>query len=221
MFFSSKICNPILREKERTNMVDFQIVSRGIRNKEVLSAMRSIPRECFVPDSHVSQAYDDQPLPIGCRQTISQPFMVAWMSLLLEIRKGDRIFEIGTGSGYQSAVLIFLGANLFSVEFFESLHKIAVQNLELWNPGCTRTNRFVVGNATQVLKPELQFDKMISCASLPALPDTESSYFHSLVQGGIFIFPMGKKKQFLITAKRNRNDWFFETKCEVRFVPLL
>ncbi|ABJ77099.1 protein-L-isoaspartate O-methyltransferase family protein [Leptospira borgpetersenii] len=221
MSFSSKICNPILREKERKNMVDFQIVSRGIRNKKVLSAMRSIPRECFVPDSHVSQAYDDKPLPIGYHQTISQPFMVAWMSLLLEIRKGDRIFEIGTGSGYQSAVLIFLGAKLFSVEFFESLHKIAIQNLELWNPGCTRTNRFVSGNATQVLKPELQFDKMISCAALPDLPGVESSYFHSLVPGGFFIFPMGKKKQFLITARRNWNDWSFESKCEVKFVPLL
>lgn len=202
-------------------MVDFQIVSRGIHDREVLSAMRSVPRECFVPDSHFFQAYDDRPLPIGCRQTISQPFMVAWMSLLLEIRKGDRVFEIGTGSGYQSAVLIFLGATLFSVEFFDSLRKIAIQNLERWKPGCTEVNRFVGGNATQILKPDLQFDKMISCAALPDLPDAGSSYFRSLVPGGIFIFPMGKQEQLLMIAKRNRGGWSFESVGGVKFVPLL
>ncbi len=202
-------------------MVDLQIVSRGIHDREVLSAMRSIPRECFVPDFYFFQAYDDKPLPIGCHQTISQPFMVAWMSLLLEIRKGDRVFEIGTGSGYQSAVLIFLGATLFSVEFFDSLHKIAIQNLECWKSGCTGTNRFVGGNAIEILKPDLQFDKMISCAALPDLPDSESSYFRSLVPGGIFIFPMGKQEQSLMIAKRNRDDWSFKSMGGVKFVPLL
>lgn len=113
-------------------MVDFQIVSRGIRNKEVLSAMRSIPRECFVPDSYVSQAYDDKPLPIGYHQTISQPFMVAWMSLLLEIRKGDRIFEIGTGSGYQSAVLIFLER---SYSPLSSSNLFIKSRFKIWNFG--------------------------------------------------------------------------------------
>ncbi|EKP05356.1 MULTISPECIES: protein-L-isoaspartate O-methyltransferase family protein [Leptospira] len=221
MFSSSKVCNPILREQERRSMVDLQIVSRGIRDKKILSAMLSIPRECFVPDFHLSQAYEDKPLPIGRNQTISQPFMVAWMSLLLEVQKGDRIFEIGTGSGYQSAVLIFLEATLFSVEFFDSLSKTATQNLELWNPGCTQTNRFMIGNATEILKPELQFDKMISCAALPDLPDTKSSYFQSLIPGGIFIFPMGKRDQSLIFAKRNLKDWSFESKGGVRFVPLL
>lgn len=183
--------------------------------------MRSIPRECFALSSLSSQAYEDKPLPIGFHQTISQPFMVAWMSQLLDVRKGDRIFEIGTGSGYQSAVLIFLGAKLFSVEFFDSLHKSAVENLERWNPGCTSSNRFVNGSGPQVLGPDLQFDKMISCAALPDLPSVGSSYFHSLVPGGIFIFPLGQDEQFLMIARRSLNGWSFESKGGVKFVPLL
>ncbi|EMM97729.1 putative protein-L-isoaspartate O-methyltransferase [Leptospira interrogans serovar Zanoni str. LT2156] len=79
----------------------------------------------------------------------------------------------------------------------------------------------MIGSATEILKPELQFDKMISCAALPNLPDTKSSYFQSLIPGGIFIFPMGKRDQYLIFAKRNLNDWSFESKGGVRFVPLL
>ncbi|TGL95119.1 protein-L-isoaspartate O-methyltransferase [Leptospira barantonii] len=221
MSSSSKICDPSLREEERMKMVDSQIVSRGIRNKEILSAMRSIPRECFTLASHSSQAYEDKPLPIGFHQTISQPFMVAWMSLLLEVRRGDRIFEIGTGSGYQSAVLIFLGAKLFSVEFFDSLHKSAVENLERWNSGCTSSNRFVSGSAPQVLGPDLQFDKMISCAALPDLPSVGSSYFQSLVPGGIFIFPLGQEEQFLMIARRTLSGWSFASKGSVKFVPLL
>ncbi|TGM52951.1 protein-L-isoaspartate O-methyltransferase [Leptospira adleri] len=221
MSSSSEICDPLFRRVERERMVKSQIVSRGIRDHNVLSAMLSIPRECFVPSSYSSQAYEDKPLPIGCNQTISQPFMVAWMSSLLEIRKGDRVFEIGTGSGYQSAVLDFLGARIYSVEFFESLHDTAIQNLERWKPGCTKKHRFVSGSGPEVLKPGLFFEKMISCASLSELPSKESPYFRSLVPGGIFVFPSGKKEQVLLIARRTLDDWSLEIKGGVKFVPLL
>ncbi|MCG6169003.1 protein-L-isoaspartate O-methyltransferase family protein [Leptospira sanjuanensis] len=216
-----KICDPSLRFEERKKMVDSQIAARGIRDERILSAMRSIPRECFIPNSHAAQAYEDKPVQIGCHQTISQPFMVAWMTLLLDVKKGDRIFEIGTGSGYQSAVLIFLGVQLFSVEYFDTLHRNAIQNLERWRPRCTESNRFLVGSAPKILTAELQFDKMISCAALPDLPGVDSCYFQSLVPGGIFIFPLGKEEQFLMIARRNLHNWSFETKGSVKFVPLL
>ncbi|RHX92935.1 protein-L-isoaspartate O-methyltransferase family protein [Leptospira stimsonii] len=221
MSFESKICDPLLRILERERMVKTQIVSRGIRDKNVLTAMLSIPRECFVLSSYSSQAYEDKPLPIGCEQTISQPFMVAWMSTLLEIQKGDRVFEIGTGSGYQSAVLISLGARIYSVEFFEPLHKTAIQNLERWKPGITKRHRFVQGSGPEFLKSGLFFEKMISCASLSELPDRESPYFRSLVPGGIFLFPFGKEEQVLMIAKRTLDDWSFRSLGGVRFVPFL
>lgn len=204
-------------------MVRSQISARGIRNPEILFALESIPRECFVPASHSSHAYEDKPLPIGCNQTISQPFMVAWMSDLLGVQKGERVFEIGTGSGYQSAVLDFLGAKLLSVEFFSQLHKNAIQNLERWKPGCVAKHQFVLGNAPEFLNADLRFEKMISCAALPEMPGEDSVYFHSLVPGGIFVFPMGKDQeiQILIVAKKTSNGWSLETKGGVKFVPLL
>ncbi|AOP35076.1 protein-L-isoaspartate O-methyltransferase [Leptospira tipperaryensis] len=221
MSSASKICDPLLRSVERERMVNSQIVSRGIRDRNVISAMLSIPRECFVPSLYSSQAYEDKPLPIGSNQTISQPFMVAWMSELLEIQKGDRVFEIGTGSGYQSAVLDFLGATIYSVEFFEPLHKTALRNLERWNLGCTKKHRFVQGSGPEILKPDLFFEKMISCASLSELPNRESPYFRSLVPGGIFVFPTGKEEQVLMIARKTVNDWSLEIKGGVKFVPLL
>ncbi|MBM9578285.1 protein-L-isoaspartate O-methyltransferase [Leptospira sp. 201903070] len=221
MSSASEICDPRLRRLERERMVKTQIVSRGIRDRNVLSAMLSIPRECFIPSLYSSQAYEDKPLPIGCKQTISQPFMVAWMSTLLEIEKGDRVFEIGTGSGYQSAVLDFLGGILYSVEFFEPLHKTAIRNLERWKPGSTKKHRFMNGSGPEFLKPDLFFEKMISCASLAELPDRESPYFRSLVPGGIFVFPTGKEEQVLMIAKRTLDDWSFRSLGGVRFVPFL
>jgi protein-L-isoaspartate(D-aspartate) O-methyltransferase len=118
------------RAQERNAMVDAQIVARGVSNPLVLRAMRAVPRHEFVTPDYLDQAYDDHPLPIGHGQTISQPYIVAWMSELLEVEPGDRVLEIGTGSGYQAAVLAEMGVEVYTVEVIAELAATAAPLLE-------------------------------------------------------------------------------------------
>ncbi len=111
-------------------MVDSQIVTRGVSNPLVLRAMRAVPRHEFVTPDYLDQAYDDHPLPIGHGQTISQPYIVAWMSELLEVEPGDKVLEIGTGSGYQAAVLAEMGVEVYTVEVIAELAATAAPLLE-------------------------------------------------------------------------------------------
>jgi protein-L-isoaspartate(D-aspartate) O-methyltransferase len=110
---------PDARADERLHMVRTQIESRDVRDPGVLRAMRTVPRHRFVPSSRSAAAYDDRPLPIGHRQTISQPYIVALMSELARVKPGDRVLEVGTGSGYQAAVLAEMGVKVFSIEIVE------------------------------------------------------------------------------------------------------
>ena len=109
----------------RSNMVKHQIAARGVKDPRVLEAMSRVPRHLFVPESLAERAYDDSPLPIGEGQTISQPYMVAWMTELLEVGEEDRVLEIGTGSGYQAAILCELAAEVISIEKFPDLARQA------------------------------------------------------------------------------------------------
>jgi protein-L-isoaspartate(D-aspartate) O-methyltransferase len=118
------------RAQERDAMVDSQIVARGVSNPLVLRAMRAVPRHEFVTPDYLDQAYDDHPLPIGHGQTISQPYIVAWMSELLEVEPGDKVLEIGTGSGYQAAVLAEMGVEVYTVEVIAELAATAAPLLE-------------------------------------------------------------------------------------------
>jgi protein-L-isoaspartate(D-aspartate) O-methyltransferase len=112
-------------------MVERTIAARGVSDPDVLAAMRNIPRHRFVPDDYIDQAYEDHPLPIGYGQTISQPYIVAWMTELLELESGEKVLEIGTGSGYQAAVLAELnGVEIYSIEIIPELAKQAAQRLE-------------------------------------------------------------------------------------------
>ncbi|MBW2720517.1 MAG: protein-L-isoaspartate O-methyltransferase, partial [Deltaproteobacteria bacterium] len=113
------------REQERTDMVRRQIEARGVHDARVLEAMRTVPRHRFVPESQRGDAYEDRPLPIGHRQTISQPYIVALMTELAGVKPGDTVLEVGTGSGYQAAVLAEMGVKVFSIEIVESLAKEA------------------------------------------------------------------------------------------------
>lgn len=115
----------------RNMMVDMTIVSRGVKDKVVLQAMRSVPRHQFVPKDKLSMAYNDHPLPIGYGQTISQPYIVAWMTELVEIQPGDKVLEIGTGSGYQAAILAEMGnIGVYSIEIIPGLAEEAAQRLK-------------------------------------------------------------------------------------------
>lgn len=113
----------------RATMVESQIEARGVTNPLVLEAMRTVPRHEFVPADYLEQAYNDHPLPIGSGQTISQPYIVAWMSELLEVEPGDRVLEIGTGSGYQAAVLAEMGVEVYTVEIIADLAAAAAPRL--------------------------------------------------------------------------------------------
>ncbi len=115
---------------ERQRMVDTQIRARGVSDEAVLTAMETVPRHEFVLPKYLGQAYADHPLPIGYGQTISQPFIVAWMTELLELERGDKVLEIGTGSGYQAAVLAELTDNVYTVEIIEELEKSAEERLK-------------------------------------------------------------------------------------------
>jgi protein-L-isoaspartate(D-aspartate) O-methyltransferase len=111
-------------------MVRRQIERRGVADPQVLEAMRTVPRHRFVPEEWLAQAYDDHPLPIGYHQTISQPYIVAWMTELLQVGEGDKVLEVGTGSGYQAAVLAQLGCQVYTIEIVEPLAEQARQRLE-------------------------------------------------------------------------------------------
>jgi protein-L-isoaspartate(D-aspartate) O-methyltransferase len=123
--------NPDLFQKARNRMVETTIESRGVKDPAVLRAMRTVPRHEFVPSEYIDQAYDDHPLPIGYGQTISQPYVVAWMTELLELQPGEKVLEIGTGSGYQAAVLAELGSvDVYSIEIVPELATIAADRLQ-------------------------------------------------------------------------------------------
>ena len=116
--------------QQRQRMVETQIRARGVSDEAVLAAMETVPRHEFVPDKYLGQAYADHPLPIGYGQTISQPFIVAWMTELLELERGDKVLEIGTGSAYQAAVLAELTDQVYTMEIVEELEKSAEERLK-------------------------------------------------------------------------------------------
>ena len=172
---------PALREK----MVREQIETRKIRDKRVLQAMRDVPRHLFVEESLRSQAYADHPLPIGENQTISQPFMVALMTELLGPRPGDKILEIGTGSGYQTAVLSRLAERVASVERIGALSRAARRVLDSLS---IKNVDLKVGDGTLGCPEEAPFDGILVTAGAPM---TSRHYFDQLADGGRLVIPVG------------------------------
>ena len=182
--------NPVLVEDEkftvlRSQMVADQIAPRGIADPSVLDAMRTVPRHKFVPDDMVEQAYEDHPLPIGYGQTISQPFIVALMTQTLEPKPGQRILEIGTGSGYQAAVLAELDVEVYTIEIIPELAEQATKRLE--DLGYTNVHTL---NADGYFGWEefAPFDAVIVTAAPDHLPQPLAN---QLVEGGRLVIPIG------------------------------
>ncbi len=166
-------------------MVETQLMARGINDAGVLKAMESVPRHLFVDEGLIAQAYSDNPLPIGERQTISQPYIVALMTQALELKSKDRVLEIGTGSGYQAAILAQLADRVFSIERIAALASRArkiLDHLNYYNVAIR------VGDGSYGWKEESPFDAIITTAAAPGVP---RYLVDQLVVGGRLIVPVG------------------------------
>ena len=187
-------------ERSRRSMVEEQLVARGISDEAVLDAMRRIPRHLFVSEAMSAQAYGDRALPIGEKQTISQPYMVALMTEALELTGNEKVLEIGTGSGYQSAVLALLVERVFSIECISSVAADAKRNLDKLH--CS--NVVVrLGDGTLGLAEEAPFDAIIVTAGAPEIPP---ALIEQLKTGGRLVIPVGTKTlQELVLVRKGMN----------------
>lgn len=203
------------RAEERATMVATQIAARGITSAPVLEAMASVPRHRFVPPDCAHLAYDDRPLPIGLAQTISQPYMVACMTELLDLNPGDRVLEIGTGSGYQTAILARLCARVVTVERLPELHERAQECLR--GLGCTNVVA-ICGDGTLGHAGGAPYDAILITAGSPRIPP---ALLEQLAEGGRLLCPVGNRAhQRLTKVTRQGNALVREVYTECLFVPL-
>jgi protein-L-isoaspartate(D-aspartate) O-methyltransferase len=197
-------------------MVEQQLIPRGIHAPKVLAAMRTVPRHLFVEKTLYSSAYEDHPLPIGEEQTISQPYMVALMTELLDVSENSAVLEVGTGSGYQTAILAELARQVYTVERLETLAKHAQYVLEHLH----YTNIEIhVGDGTLGWSEHAPYERIIVTAAAPAIPE---SLVSQLAEGGKLIIPVGDRVSQtlqIITKHRNRLDT--KTSCQCIFVKLI
>ncbi|MGZ8438382.1 MAG: protein-L-isoaspartate(D-aspartate) O-methyltransferase [Candidatus Limnocylindrales bacterium] len=203
--------------RERAAMVARQLRGRGIRDERVLAAMGAVPREEFVEDEDRALAYADEALPIEAGQTISQPFMVARMTELLEVQPGDRILEIGTGSGYQAAVLARLGARVTSIERQAALVPAARARLRDLGLGDRVEIRVADGSLGD--RTGAPWDGIIVTAAAPAIPE---ALREQLDEGGHLVIPVGPRdRQVLMAVTRHGNEWTERPDGACVFVPLI
>ena len=192
------------------------LVDKGIKNQAVLGAIGSIPRHLFIDSSFLDHAYQDKAFPIGANQTISQPYTVAFQSELLEVKSGDKILEIGTGSGYQTAVLCVLGAHVYSIERKLELFKKTSQFLP--KIGYV-AKRLIFGDGYKGLKEEAPFDSIIVTAGAPFVP---KPLLAQLKVGGRLVIPVGDEDQIMTLYIRKGPKEFEKHELgNFKFVPLL
>jgi len=199
---------------KRTNMVETQIVARGVRDQKVLDAMRRVPRHLYVPEKMMALAYRDEPLPIGHGQTISQPYIVACMTEALQLTGKEKVLEIGTGSGYQAAVLGEIAKEVYTIEIVEPLAKSAKEILQ--KQGFTNIHcRF--GNGHLGWPEASPFDAIIVTAAPKQIPP---KLIEQLAEGGRMIIPVGDFFQELILLQKENGEIKKKQLLPVRFVPM-
>jgi protein-L-isoaspartate(D-aspartate) O-methyltransferase len=202
--------------RDRERMVAEQLEARGIQDPHVLEAMRRVPRHLFVEASLQERAYDDNPLPIGERQTISQPYMVAIMTEALGVRPGVRLLEVGTGSGYQAAVLAELGAHVITLERIPLLAERARRILRALGYENVRVE---VADGTLGWAADAPYDGILVAAGAPGIP---RPLVQQLGEGGCLVLPMGEDDlQSLVRLRRGPGGLVEEYLGECRFVKLL
>lgn len=202
--------------EERLRMVNHQIRARGVRDNCVLRAMENIPRHLFVPEDAKSSAYSDEPLPVGWGQTISQPYIVAYMTEALDLEGGERVLEIGTGSGYQAAVLAECAAYVYTVEVIEALSQRAEEVLQ--SLGYDNI-AFRIGDGSQGWEEHAPFDAVIVTAAAARIPEKLEN---QLGVGGRMVIPVGKGyHQDLWLITRTDRGFRRDKLLAVRFVPLV
>ncbi len=198
----------------RLEMVRRQVEARGIRDPAVLASVRSVPRHLFIPEEYRDRAYDDSPQGIGDGQTISQPYIVALMTELLEVGPGARVLEIGTGSGYQAAVLAAMGVEVYSIEIRPGLCRRASQTLE--DLGYENVHVWC-GDGYGGWPEEAPFDGIVVTAAPERIPDP---LLDQLAEGGHLVIPVGAFYQELKVIAREADQFTERSVIPVRFVPM-
>lgn len=196
-------------------MVDGQLVGRDIVDERVLAAMRAVPRHRFVPVGEQQLAYADHPLPIGHGATISQPYIVALMTQLARVQPGDRVLEVGTGSGYQAAVLATLGAEVYSVEVVPELAAGAAQTLAALGYTAVAVR---VGDGYRGWPEHAPYAAILVTAAAPSLP---TPLIDQLAVGGRLVVPLGRDTQELQIIERRAHDIHAVRAIPVQFLPMI
>lgn len=201
--------------EERERMVEVQIAARGVKDEMVLQVMKKIPRHMFVPENIKAHAYNDEPLPIGEGQTISQPYIVAYMTEILELSENDVILEIGTGSGYQTAVLAEIAKQVYSIEILKGLSTQAQTVLKKLG---YENIHFKTGDGSHGWKEHAPFDKIMVAAAPSKVP---AALKEQLKVGGRMIIPVGSAFQELVLVFKGKKKSKKKSLIPVRFVPLI
>lgn len=204
------------REKGARKKLVEELRKKGIEDEDVLKAIGKVPRHFFFDETFWNQAYRDIAFPIGEGQTISQPYTVAYQTQLLHIRKGDKVLEIGTGSGYQTCVLMEVGAEVYTIERQEKLYERTIQVL----PYMGYKPNFFLGDGSRGIAEHAPYDKIIVTAGAPTVPDV---LLKQLNIGGLLVIPVGdEEKQRMVTVlKVAENDYEKIVLDTFRFVPLV
>lgn len=202
--------------EQRSRMVEEQLCSRGIRDQHVLAVMAKVPREEFIGKEDLPHAYSDQPIPIGAGQTVSQPYMVATMLEALAVCPEDRVLEVGTGTGYQAAILGEMAAEVWTIERNDELAEKAEEILARLGYANVHV---LQGDGSRGLPAEAPFNKILVAAAAPRVPQ---SLTHQLAEGGALVLPVGSRSQQQVQLVRKLDGEIVTTKRDLcRFVPLL
>jgi protein-L-isoaspartate(D-aspartate) O-methyltransferase len=203
------------RQRGLRNKLTQKLRQKGIKDERILAAVNKVPRHVFFDDALLGHAYEDKAFPIGEGQTISQPFTVAFQTEKLEIKPGDKVLEIGTGSGYQACILMELGVKLYTIEY----NRVLYEKVKEFLPMLGYKPFFICGDGSKGLPAKSPFDKILVTAGAPVVPQT---LIDQLTDGGILVIPVGdREKQKMVKITKQKNKIEKEEFDYFAFVPLL